>query len=325
LWLSKGLLRLSEGLLRLTEALLRLSKGLLRLSEGWGGGKGWLQGLLLSLTPLLELEGGVWLLLLLGLLRQEGGGRLSEGWLGCRLLLGGEQLGVGGVGWVDEGVHSGTVRTGGHRGSAGQAGLLELLSLHWSRLSLHWSRLELLSLDWSRLELLSLSWNLLSWLFGSELSSVNVSLEIQVGRVSRVDERIEVSAGNLRLWLLWLLLWLLSYKLWLLLSLLGRSHRSTSDWSHRSGLFSDRSSLRLGWRRLLRFSLGNLWVEGSALKTIGSLRDVVSLQDPEPVLTSGVPHSDGLTVLVNVAVLTNPLPVSSRLLPEHRPVLLGEG
>jgi hypothetical protein len=109
--LSKGLL--SEGLLRLTEALLRLSKGLLRLSEGWGG-KGWLQGLLLSLTPLLELEGGVWLLLLLGLLRQEGGGRLSEGWLGCRLLLGGEQLGVGGVGWVDEGVHSGTVRTGGH-------------------------------------------------------------------------------------------------------------------------------------------------------------------------------------------------------------------
>jgi len=114
LWLSKGLLRLSEGLLRLTEALLRLSKGLLRLSEGWGGGKGWLQGLLLSLTPLLELEGGVWLLLLLGLLRQEGGGRLSEGWLGCRLLLGGEQLGVGGVGWVDEGVHSGTVRTGGH-------------------------------------------------------------------------------------------------------------------------------------------------------------------------------------------------------------------
>jgi len=276
---------------------------------------------LLSLTPLLELEGRGWLLLL-GLLREEGRGRL-----GC-WLLGGEQLGVGGVCGVNEGVHSLTVGTGGHRGGAGQAGLLELLCLSWSRLSLHRSRLELLSLgrsrlslDWGRLELLSLSWNLLNWLSGSELGRVNVSLEIQVGGVSRVDERIEVSAGNLRL-LLWLLL-LLSYELWLWLSLLGRSRRSDrSDWS---GLFSDWSSLRLGWRRLLRFTLGNLGVKGSALKAIGSLRDVVSLQDPEPVLTRGVPHCDGLTVLVNVAVLTDPLTVSSRLLPEHRPVLLGEG
>jgi len=203
-----------------------------------------------------------------------------------------------------------------------------LLSLDRGRLellSLDWSRLELLSLDWSRLDLLSLSWNLLSWLSWSELSSINVCLEIQVGRVSRVDERVEVATGNLRWLLLLLLLLLLSYKLLLLLSLLGRSHRPPSDWSHRSGLFSDRSSLRLCWRRLLRFTLGNLGVEGSALKTIGSLRDMSSLQDPEAVLTSGVPHGDGLAVLVNVAVLTNPLPVSSCLLPEHRPVLLGEG
>jgi len=206
---------------------------------------------------------------------------------------------------------------------------LELLSLGRSRLSLHRSRLELLSLhrsrlslDRGRLELLSLSWNLLNWLSGSELGRVNVSLEIQVGGVSRVDERIEVSAGNLRLWLLLLL----SYELWLWLSLLCRSRRShRSDWSGWSGLFSDWSSLRLGRRRLLRFTLGNLGVKGSALKAIGSLGDVVSLQDPEPVLTRGVPHCDGLTVLVNVAVLTDPLPVSSRLLPEHCPVLLGEG
>jgi len=293
------------------------------LSEGLGG-KGRLQGLLLSLTPLLELEGWGWLLLL-GLLREEGGGRL-----GC-WLLGGEQLGVGGVCGVNEGVHSLTVGTGGHRGGAGQAGLLELLCLSWSRLSLHRSRLELLSLgrsrlslDWGRLELLSLSWNLLNWLSGSELGRVNVSLEIQVGGVSRVDERIEVAAGNLRLLLRLLLL--LSYELLLWLSLLCRSRRShRSDRSDWSGLFSDWSSLRLGWRRLLRFTLGNLGVKGSALKAIGSLRDVVSLQDPEPVLTRGVPHCDGLTVLVNVAVLTDPLTVSSRLLPEHRPVLLGEG
>jgi len=227
---------------------------------------------------------------------------------------------VGGVGWVDEGIHSGTVGTGRHRGEAGQGRLL----------SLDWSRLKLLSLDWS--SLLSLSWNLLSWLSGSELSRVNVCLEIQVGGVGRVDERVEVSAGNLRL----RLLWLLSYKLWLWLSLLDldrsdssglldRSDRSPSDRSDWSGLFSDRSSLSLWWRRLLGFTLGNLRVEGSALKTIGSLRDVSSLQDPEAVLAGGVPHGDGLAVLVNVAVLPDPLPISRRLLPEHRPVLLGEG
>jgi len=61
--------------------------------------------LLCRLCSLLELEGGVGLLLL-GLSREEG-------WLGCRLL-GGEQLGVGGVGRVNEGVHSLTVGAGRH-------------------------------------------------------------------------------------------------------------------------------------------------------------------------------------------------------------------
>ena len=61
--LSEGLLRLSECLLRLSEGLLRLLEGLLRLLEGLGG-EGWLEGLLLRLASLLELEGGVWLLLL---------------------------------------------------------------------------------------------------------------------------------------------------------------------------------------------------------------------------------------------------------------------
>ena len=78
------------------------------------------------------------------------------------------------------------------------------------------------------------------------------------------------------------------------------------------------------WKRL-RFPSSNLRIEWSALKTVGSLRDVVSLDNPEAVLASGVSDSDGLPVLVNVTVLANPLPVSCRLLPEHRPVLLGEG
>ena len=96
------MLRLPEGLLRL--GLLRLSEGLLRLLEGLCG-EGGLEGLLCRLGSLLELEGGVGLLLL-GLSREEG-------WLGCRLL-GGEQLGVGGVGRVNEGIHSLTVGAGRH-------------------------------------------------------------------------------------------------------------------------------------------------------------------------------------------------------------------
>jgi len=93
--LLEGLLRLSKGLLRLLEGLLRLSKGLLRLLEGLCG-EGRLEGLL------LELEGGV-RLLLLDLLRLEGGGRLGR-----------EELGVGGISRVDEGVHALTVSAGGH-------------------------------------------------------------------------------------------------------------------------------------------------------------------------------------------------------------------
>ena len=68
--------------------------------------------------------------------------------------------------------------------------------------------------------------------------------------------------------------------------------------------------------------LGNEW--GGVL-SVSSGGNVSALQDPEAVLAGGVPHGDGLAVLVDVAVLADPLPVSSRLLPEHSPVLLGEG
>jgi hypothetical protein len=192
--------------------------------------------------------------------------------------------------------------------------LLELLSLDWSLLellSLYWSLLELLSLYWSLLELLSLSWKLLdllsgSW-SGSELSSIYVGLEIKMSWIGGVDEGVEVAG-----WSLWLRL---RHKLLLWLLLLSLSERSD-----RCGLGSDRSSLRL-----LNFTTSNLWVKRSALKSISSLRNVVSLEDPESVLASGVPHSDGLPVLVNVAVLPNPLPVRRGLLPEDSPVLLSEG
>ena len=58
---------------------------------------------------------------------------------------------------------------------------------------------------------------------------------------------------------------------------------------------------------------------------VGAGGHVVALKDPEPVLASGVSHSDGLARLVDVAVLANPLTVGSRLLPVNCSVLLGIG
>ena len=58
---------------------------------------------------------------------------------------------------------------------------------------------------------------------------------------------------------------------------------------------------------------------------VGSGGHVVALEDPEAVLAGGVPHGDGLAILVDVAVLANPLAISSCLLPVNCSVLLGIG
>ena len=58
---------------------------------------------------------------------------------------------------------------------------------------------------------------------------------------------------------------------------------------------------------------------------VGPGGHVVALEDPEAVLASGVPHGDGLAILVDVAVLANPLAISSCLLPVNCSVLLGIG
>ena len=78
-------------------------------------------------------------------------------------------------------------------------------------------------------------------------------------------------------------------------------------------------------RQVLGSGLGNSWVKGGTLEASCSLWDMSALEDPEAVLASAVPHSDCLAVLVDVAVLPDPLPVRGGLLPEHGPVLLGEG
>jgi hypothetical protein len=57
-------------------------------------------------------------------------------------------------------------------------------------------------------------------------------------------------------------------------------------------------------------------------RVLTSRGDVVTLQDPEPVNASRVLYSNGLAVLVDVAVLSDPLVVSSslqRLIPLTHP------
>ena len=226
---------------------------------------------------------------------------LSEG--GSRGL-GGEQLSVGAVRGVDEGVDALTVGAGGDTRGVGDG----LLGLGAGLLP------ELLRLG---LELLSGGGPGLLRL-GPELGSVNITLEVTVSRVSGVNEGVKVSSGLLLL------------------------HRSRSELllllrlklllRHRSGLrllLRDRSWLLSGGggllRQVLASGLGNSWVKGGTLEASGSFGDVGALEDPEAVLAGAVPHSDRLAVLVDVAVLPDPLSVRGGLLPEHGPVLLGEG
>ena len=75
--------------------------------------------------------------------------------------------------------------------------------------------------------------------------------------------------------------------------------------------------------KLLARGRGGL--ELSSGLAVGSGGHVVALEDPEAVLAGGVPHGDGLAILVDVAVLANPLAISSCLLPVNCSVLLGIG
>ena len=185
-----------------------------------------------------------------------------------------------------------------------------------------------------------------SWLLGLELGSISVELEILVGWVSRVDER--VCLGLLDLLLLWLELLLLGLELeagcWQLLAsgllscwsgTLGRClSLSRCCWSlsrcwtlgNRPPSPSNRArpwgrrSLLLFWSKTSL--LGNLGVEGSRFESSGSEGNVVALQDPESVLAGRVFHCDRLPIVVDVAVLTDSLPVGGHLLPRDGSVLL---
>lgn len=216
--------------------------------------------------------------------------------------LGGKQLSVGAVCGVDEGVDALTVGAGGDTCGVGNSLLLGLGAGLLPELLLLRLGLELLSGGGPGLLRL-----------GPELGSVNITLEVTVSRVSGVNEGVKVSSGLLLL------------------------HRSRSELllllRHRSGLgllLRDRSWLLLSGgggllRQVLTSGLGNSWVKGGTLEASGSLGDVSALEDSKAVLTGAVPHSDRLAVLVDVAVLPDPFAVRGGLLPEHGPVLLGEG
>ena len=222
------------------------------------------------------------------------------------------------------------------------------------RLPLLWLLELLLRLE-SLLGLLELSLlSLPCWLLGLELGSICVELEVLVGWVSGVDERICLRLLDLLL-LLRLELLLLGLELeaggWQLLAsgLLSCWCRSPSRcWSpsrcrslSRSWSLSSSRTLsnrapsppyraRPGGRNFFGFwrkasLLGNLGVEGSRCEASGTNGNVVALQDPESVLARRVLHCDRLAVVVDVAVLADPLPVGGHLLPRDGSVLLSEG
>jgi len=126
---------------------------------------------------------------------------------------------------------------------------------------------------------------------GSEVGSVGVESEVAVGWVVGVDEWVEVGVDG----------------------------------------FVDIVVVNGGGGGLddggggLNGSSDGLSGEGGGVLSVGSSWDVSSLQDLESVLASGVPHSDGLAFLINVAVLTDSLTVSGGLLSEDGSVLLSKG
>jgi len=140
-----------------------------------------------------------------------------------------------------------------------------------------------------------------------EGGSVGVVLEVTVGGVVGVDEGVEVGVhGGINIVVVNSSSLLADGSSWLLLELLGL-------------LLTDLLLL------LDRGSGSLFWVVGGRVETGGSLGHVGALQDLEAVLASRVSNSDGLAVVVNVAVLAQPLPAGAGLLSEDNAVLLGVG
>merc|ERR1712106_183043 len=160
----------------------------------------------------------------------------------------------------------------------------------------------------------------------TELSCVGIALEIQVGWVSWVNERIEVSSllsrsGRSKLLSLnrSLLKLLLSYR-GLLLSnrgllsdrgLTNRCLTSTRCWRS-TRCFTSRS----GWR-LLRLCSCKIRIKSSRIQSICSLWNMISFENSESIFACSISDGDGFAIVVNVTVLANSFTVSRSFLPEN--------
>merc|ERR1719431_1852644 len=151
------------------------------------------------------------------------------------------------------------------------------------------------STGWDTIDKVSVVSIVVPW---GKVGSISVELEVTVSWVMWVDEWVEVGVN-----------WLINIVIVNCLSYRSRSSLADRSWSS-----LDRSSN-------LDRSLG---YKSSRFLTSSSGWNMSSFQDPETVLPCGVSDSDGLAIIINVAVLAYPLPVSSRLLPVHSSVLLGE-
>ena len=116
-------------------------------------------------------------------------------------------------------------------------------------------------------------------LLGGEVGAVGVESEVTVGWVMGVDEGVEVGVHGLID----------------VVIVNGLGGGGGLDNRGSNGL--DGSLDRGG---------GLLSDEGGRVLSVSSRGDVGTLENSEAVLASGVPHSDGVSVLANVAVLPDP-------------------
>jgi len=140
-----------------------------------------------------------------------------------------------------------------------------------------------------------------------ESGTIGVELEVPVGGVMGVDERVEVGVNR-----------------GINVVIINRSllDRGLTDGSRgrltNRGSLTDRGSLGDGGSSLFR-------AEGSRVESVGSGGHVIAVEDSESILASRVLHSVGFPVISNVAVLSNTLAGGTGLLPEDDAILLGIG
>merc|ERR1719312_275031 len=130
----------------------------------------------------------------------------------------------------------------------------------------------------------------------SKVGSVPVELEVTVSGVMRVDEWVEVRIN-----------WCINIVI-------------VNSLSNRSSLLDRSSNLYRGNTYRCR-GLGN---KGSSFLTSSSSRNMSSFKDSEPILTSSVADSDGLSIIINIAVLANSFPVNGSFLPENSSIFLSK-